>query len=253
VDSVFKQVECAVKEVDRKKRQTVGIVSTSAVDREGDMVDQSSLGRAMAAFVEKSGVVVYQHSWTGAIGRVIDYESTKEATRVKVQYGEGYRVPTMFGDMAVDDIWKQIEQGMLRTHSHAFAANREDVPGQQYKKLTVTDLYEVSVVVVPANADATFSVVKSMLMKRGELPQSGLDTGTWFPWFPFTTGTSTGNETIVTPAVKSQAGGPDAAQAADEQRQLDEVMRLLQSSRDDVASNRRILQAIETTRQLVRR
>jgi hypothetical protein len=74
----------------------------------------------------------------------------------------------------VDDVWKQIEQGIVRTHSHAFSCDRTEVPGtNQEFKCDVRDVFEVSVVIVPANSSATFEAIKRYVMKHGTAPAFG--------------------------------------------------------------------------------
>jgi hypothetical protein len=160
-------------------------VSSWAEDREGEIVDQDSLAKAFPEFMRNSGIVVYMHNWGGGIGTVTDCapavpaakdcSSCKSAvckdpthkTRIKCQYGEGYRIPAMFGEIAVDDIWKQIEQGIIRTHSFGFQAKRIEEPNK-VPILDVTDVFEVSVVTVPANREAVFDVVKAMGDSMGQ-------------------------------------------------------------------------------------
>lgn len=175
-----------VTEVDRKGRSTVGLVSTDGQDRDQDVLDQESMGKAMELFVERSGIVVYMHDWGGGVGRVTDMSRTKlsggkTGTLVKVRYGEGYSIPTKWGTLAVDDVWAQVEQGILRTHSHAFNAVPEDPELMQVgaskdktpRRLLVTDVFEVSLVTVPANADAVFEVTKALASEAGH---GSLDT-----------------------------------------------------------------------------
>ena len=53
------------------KRETVGVLSTSDVDRQGDIVDQKSLGKALETFIKRSGVVTWNHDWQDGIGRLL--------------------------------------------------------------------------------------------------------------------------------------------------------------------------------------
>jgi len=68
----------------------------------------------------------------------------------------------MFGQLSVDDIWEQIEQGLIRNHSFAFNADKQEGTNGEPSRLLVKDVFEVSVVTVPANRDAVFDVVKAL-------------------------------------------------------------------------------------------
>lgn len=177
-DTAF-YVRSFVKEVDKKRRTTVGILSAQLVDRANEIVDQDSLDEHLGKFIERSGIVVFNHGWAGGIGRCLDKDRVKGTgdvalTYVKCEYGEGYSLPVSTGPfggtvaLSVDDIWKQIEQGILRTHSHAFNAKREKTGKSEDAPtlLTVTDLFEVSVVTVPALPVAVFEVAKAARSTR---------------------------------------------------------------------------------------
>ena len=165
---VTKATEFELKVHDAGKRESVGVVSSGRVDRQGDEVDQKSMREELAKFIKASGIVVWNHDWhSGGIGRVVEYDEKGDETLVRVRYGVGYKLAN---SMEVDDVWAQIEQGIVRTHSHAFTSDRQPKEGASgVFKCFVRDVFEVSVVTVPANADATFQAVKTYLLRTGQV------------------------------------------------------------------------------------
>jgi hypothetical protein len=144
------------------------VLSTGEVDRQGDRVDQKSMRAALTTFMKRSGVVVWNHDWqAGGIGRVVEHDTQGDKTLVRIRYGKGY---ALAGGLTVDDIWAQIDQGIVRTHSHAFSCDRSPVAGKSNEfDCFVKDMFEVSVVIVPANANATFDAVKRYLINTRQI------------------------------------------------------------------------------------
>jgi hypothetical protein len=151
-----------IKEVDKKRRRTVGILSSDSPDRDGELVEQKSLQARMPTFIEKNGIVLFMHGWrSGGIGRVTDWSGSEHETMVQIEYGKDIDIIYDGVLYSVENIWKQIEQGILRTHSFGFFAGRTDLKNGLYQ-LNVTDILEVSVVTIPANKDAVLQVAKMM-------------------------------------------------------------------------------------------
>lgn len=170
---VTKNMTFEMKAAEDGKRETIGVLSTNELDRQNDRVDQKSLGESLGRFVKKNGIVVWNHDWEdGGIGRVVDYSTDGDKkTLVRIRYGTGYKLKS---GMSVDDVWKQIEQGIVRTHSHAFSCDRTEIPGSSGEyKCSVRDVFEVSVVIVPANSSATFEAIKRYVMKHGSAAEYG--------------------------------------------------------------------------------
>lgn len=159
------------------KRETVGVLSTSDVDRQGDIVDQKSLGKALETFIKRSGVVTWNHDWQDGIGRLLEFESTKEKTLVRIQYGKDYMLSS---GVNVNDKWAQIEQGIARNHSHAFTCKRNPIAGQTAFECFVDDVMELAVVIVPANAGSTMDAVKRYLASYGTTPTATMPSDNFY-------------------------------------------------------------------------
>jgi len=135
-----------------------GVASTGDVDREGEVVDQESL--ADAASRAKSVPIFWQHNWDAPIGRVLEMAPSDGKLLARVAIGRDFDVPVGGSTMPVNSIRSMIQQKIVNAFSIGFAANMEKSADDQ-PILKVTDLFEISVVTIPANANALFSVSKA--------------------------------------------------------------------------------------------
>lgn len=171
-----KQLATVHVKADEQERLTVGMMTVGTVDSDGEIVDQQSALESMPAFLASGGPVQYNHDQGGNIGRCVGYEAMvrrdnkwvpagslePEGIQVTTLYGKGYNVPTLFhGLVNVDDIWQQIAQRMLRTHSIRFLGEERD-PVERAAgaapRVYVQRTLEYSVVTIPAQADAVLAV-----------------------------------------------------------------------------------------------
>ena len=122
-------------------------------------------GKALAkpAGKAKAVPIFWQHNWDAPIGRVLEMSPADGNLHVRVAIGKGFEIPVGSTTMPVDSIRSMISQKIVNAFSIGFQANVEksaDDPNAA-PVLKVTDLYEISVVTIPANANALFSVSKA--------------------------------------------------------------------------------------------
>lgn len=156
-------------------RRISGVASTGIVDRAGTIVDQKSLKRAAKRYDKNHGKIFYNHNWSWAVGRRESIESDGERLFFKGQIAKNLPFPVRAGTMGLtvvmmntDDLWNAILQGVTSSLSIGFLADEKE--GELDEKtgkrapttLEVTDLLEVSIVSIPANQEAEFSVTKAM-------------------------------------------------------------------------------------------
>lgn len=158
------------------RRITVGLMTVGSVDSDGEIVDQQSAALAMPAYMKAGGPVLLNHDSGGAPGRCIEYElvhrvgvgwmpTTKpeetDAIRVTTEYGRGYKFPTLwYGQVSVDDVWEQVRQRMMATHSIGFKGWRKSdhETAEEAPRVFVDRIFEYSVVVVPMQQEAAMAV-----------------------------------------------------------------------------------------------
>ena len=125
-------------------RQVRVIASTGAVDRVGDILEQS--GWQLASY-KANPTVLWQHAHEVIVGKTIDIGVVRgrlEATIVLLGPGVSPQA---------DLIWKQIQVGALNAVSVGFAP-LASVPITGGRRFTRQELLEISFVSVPANAEA---------------------------------------------------------------------------------------------------
>lgn len=134
-----------------------GYASTSHIDRDNEMVSPEALGKAAQQLLDNP-TVFFNHQHLGVpVGVVLDSKYIKDkGLYVKVGISKNH-----------PDIWQSIQEGSLKRFSIAgrfdsdTAENIEkDVDGHriQYRLIKDVELWEVSVVGVPANPHAEFSI-----------------------------------------------------------------------------------------------
>lgn len=148
-----------------------GVASTGSVDRQGEIVDQPSLKKAVADFAPKH--LYHQHNWNAPIGRLVSMISDGKKLLTRAEIGKGYEIPILgpLGDIvltSMDNIRAQIKQGLLSTLSIGFVGDKhyelddEGFPDtSKPATLIVRELLEISAVTIPANRECVFSVAKS--------------------------------------------------------------------------------------------
>jgi hypothetical protein len=154
-----------LKEVEEKAGEddlfeTVGLMSTASMDRQGDKVRQDALLACTQRFVRDSGILCYNHDWDAGIGRVTQAWGVKVATdhgdvdgtMIRCRLGRGFSVPFSGVLWPVDDIRSQIRQRILRSHSYAFDAEAQGKGEDRW--LVPSEVFESSFVTVPANVEA---------------------------------------------------------------------------------------------------
>lgn len=139
---------------DEKYIKINGWASTNSLDRHGDVINPQAWKGGTTGF-DASPVLLYSHDHKDVIGRVTSYEIDDEKG--------------LFIEAEVSRKWEKsyaIEDGLLKTFSVGFKPRGDKWYRYDEEKdvfeILAAELLEVSVVSVPANPTATFSV-KSIL------------------------------------------------------------------------------------------
>lgn len=140
-----------VKVAESGKRRIKGFASTRFKDRAGDVVSPEAIEASMQLY-QKNPVVLLNHDQSKPIGKMIDYEITKDGLYVVDEIGKG------FAD--ADEAWSKIEQGILRALSIGFIPLETQRVGDDYV-ISELELVEHSVVSIPSNRESLFSVEKA--------------------------------------------------------------------------------------------
>jgi len=128
-----------------------GLASTSSVDRAGDIILHSAWEMGGLDNYRKNPIVLFNHDYDEPIGKVIDIQVVADGLQVTAEI---YK--------ASEEIYDFVKNGVLKTFSVGFMPKELD-----YNKATdgfiikQAELLEISIVSVPCNQTALFSVAKS--------------------------------------------------------------------------------------------
>ena len=142
-----------------------GLASATTVDREFDRVESDAFAKSLPEFM-KNPVVLFNHDFFRPIGSVLALEMRPEGLWVKCRIDD-------------DEVRRWVSEGRVRAFSVSFIptarrfdpnprAKDTDPSGQkrpepsEIRVITEAELLEVSVVSVPMNRDALFSIAKSL-------------------------------------------------------------------------------------------
>lgn len=143
-----------VKSVDEDKRIIRGVATTPTVDRVGDIIDP------LGVKFDNPLPLLWQHEHDKPIGTVKFDNPTKAGINFEAEIASTDEPGTLKDRL--DEAWQSIKMGLVRAVSIGFRAIEYafmDTGGVRYVE---TEVYELSAVTIPANADALITSVKSI-------------------------------------------------------------------------------------------
>jgi HK97 family phage prohead protease len=150
------------KAVGTTKREIEGFASTSNEDRDGEYFPKELLEKAAQEYI-RMGTLLFDHGNDSVYGRrtigKLFKANVDEEGRMYVK-----------GRVSDDYIWEKIELGELQSFSIGGKASWEtrEVGGRIIGVATSLEIFEVSIVSVPANPEALFSIAKSFELSYKE-------------------------------------------------------------------------------------
>lgn len=129
-----------------------GMASTSEFDRAGDSISAEAWAKGGLKNFEKNPIILFNHNYDKPIGR---------ATGLKVT-DNGLELEAKISKSAPESVCELIRDGVLGAFSVGFRVKDADyLEETDGLKIKDAELFEVSVVSVPCNQAATFSLAKS--------------------------------------------------------------------------------------------
>jgi HK97 family phage prohead protease len=141
-----------------------GMASTTDVDRSGDIMEMSCWSHGGLKDYRTNPIILFNHNYDKPIGKATHIMPTDKGLEIEAQISK-----------ADPYIAKLVDDGILSTFSVGFRVKEADVnkeTGGLYIK--EAELYEISVVSVPANQAAKFEVVKCFSPVEFESYKKGL-------------------------------------------------------------------------------
>ena len=143
-----------VRAFDDDARKFSGVATTPTVDRVGDIIDP------MGVKFTNPLVLLHQHQHDVPIGSVRFKKPTKDGIEFEAEIPK-IEEPGPLKDRT-DTAWGEVKYGLVRATSVGFRPieySFMDTGGVRYSEVEV---YELSIVSIPANAEAIISTVKSI-------------------------------------------------------------------------------------------
>ena len=129
-----------------------GMASTSDFDRAGDAISAEAWTKGGLKNFEKNPIILFNHDYDRPIGR---------ATGLKVTEN-GLELEARISKSAPANVCELVKEGILGAFSVGFRVKDADYLSEtDGLKIKDAELFEVSVVSVPCNQEATFSLAKS--------------------------------------------------------------------------------------------
>ena len=128
-----------------------GYASTNDTDRAGDVIDKEAWEKGGLDNFGNNPIILFNHDYNRPIGRATGLETDDRGLKLTANISK-----------SAGDVTNLVKEGILRAFSVGFRVKDADyIEETDGLKISDAELFEVSVVSVPANQAATFSVAKS--------------------------------------------------------------------------------------------
>ncbi len=143
-----------VKSVDEDRRVIRGIATTPSVDRVGDIIDP------MGVKFQNSFAFHWQNQHDKPIGSVKSDKPTAKGIEFEATIAKEDEPGTLKDRL--DEAWQSIKAGLVRAVSIGFRPIEYAFMDNGGIRYSETEVYELSAVTIPANADALITTIKSI-------------------------------------------------------------------------------------------
>ena len=128
-----------------------GYASTNDTDRAGDVIDKEAWEKGGLDNFSNNPIILFNHDYNRPIGRATGLETDDRGLKLTANISK-----------SAGDVTNLVKEGILRAFSVGFRVKDADyIEETDGLKISDAELFEISVVSVPANQAATFSVAKS--------------------------------------------------------------------------------------------
>lgn len=145
-----------IKAVDEDKRVIRGIATTPTPDRMGDIVDP------LGVKFQNPLSFLWQHRHDQPIGTVKFDKPTKDGIGFEAELVHPDTVESANLKERLQEAWDSLKRGLVRAVSIGFRPLEYSFMDSGGIRFTETEVYELSAVTIPANADAIISTIKSL-------------------------------------------------------------------------------------------
>jgi len=155
-----------IKAVDGETRKITGIATTPSVDRVGDIIEPDGVT------FKNPLPLLWQHKHDEPIGHVTFGKPTADGIPFEADIAD-IKESGKLRDR-IEEAWQSIKYGLVKAVSIGFRPIEYSFIDNGGIRYSETEVYELSAVTIPANADAVISTVKSIdqaLRKEAGVPE----------------------------------------------------------------------------------
>jgi HK97 family phage major capsid protein/HK97 family phage prohead protease len=142
-----------VKAADAEKRTISGVATTPTPDRVGDIIEP------LGVKFSNPLPLLHQHDSRSPVGTVQFHKPTKDGIKFTAQLPK-IDEPGLLKDR-VDLAWQEVKSGLIRGVSIGFRSLEHSMMDDGGIRFLESEVLELSLVTVPANAEATIETIKS--------------------------------------------------------------------------------------------
>lgn len=143
-----------VKAVNTETRTITGWATTPGVDRVGDVVEP------LGVQYKNPLPLLWQHDHQQPVGLVEFGKPTAKGVPFTATFAEVTEPVGLFN--RIEEAWQSVKAGLVRAVSIGFRdMGSEPIKGSWGTRFLKTEVYELSLVTIPANAEATITSIKS--------------------------------------------------------------------------------------------
>lgn len=154
IDRIYSQI--TVKSVSEDAREIVGIATTVGTDRDGDIVEPSGAQFTLPV------PLLWQHDRMQPIGQVTAAKLTKDGIEIRAQLVKPEDGMPAQMVARLNEAWASIKSRLVRGLSVGFQPLEYAFMDNGGLHVTKWDWHELSAVTVPANTEATITLIKSL-------------------------------------------------------------------------------------------
>lgn len=155
-----------IKSIDEEQRTITGMATTPETDRMGDVVDP--MGATFAPEIP----LLWQHEYDKPVGTAKFGKPTKSGIPFTATVA-AIADPGPLKDL-VDMAWQAVKAKLVRGVSIGFRALKYSFLDDGGIEFSETEIYELSLVTIPANASATIQTIKAMGRPRVAAVERGV-------------------------------------------------------------------------------
>jgi HK97 family phage prohead protease len=146
----------SVKSIDEDKRIIRGVATTPSVDRVGDIIEPEGVK------FENPMPLLWQHQHDQPIGHTTFGKPTKSGIPFEAEFVHPDAVESATLKDRLQMAWDSVKTQLVRAVSIGFRPIEYAFMDNGGIRYSETEVYELSAVTIPANADAVISTIKSM-------------------------------------------------------------------------------------------